>query len=95
VDFICRAAESEAFRTTEKSLQKLKDLALACRVKAELVDDFHNLGVTCQYGNVIVYARDKGRGSRLHKQVDALRGKIDGIYNLEIHSTAGLPPEAV
>jgi cytidylate kinase len=95
VDFICKAAESEGFRTTEKGLQKIKDLALACRVKAELADDFHNLGVTCQYGNVIVYTKDKGRGTRLHKQLEELRGRIDGIYNLEIHSAAALPPEAV
>jgi cytidylate kinase len=95
VDFICKAAESDGFRTTEKSLQKLKDLALACRVKAELVDDFHNLGVTCQYGNVIIYTKDKSRGTRLHKQIEELRGRIEGIYNLEIHSAAGIPTEAV
>ena len=95
VDFICKAAESEAFRTTEKSLQKLKDLALACRVKAELVDELHHLGVTCQYGNVIVYTRDKSRGTRLHKQLEELRGRIDGIFNLEIHSATDIPPEAV
>jgi cytidylate kinase len=95
VDFICQAAESEGFRTTEKSLQKLKDLALACRVKAELVDEFHNLWATCQYGNVIVYTKEKSRGTRLQKQIEDLRGRIDGIYNLEIHSAAVIPPEAV
>ncbi len=95
VDFICQAAESEAFRTTEKSLEKIRDLALACRVKAELVDEFHNIGVTCQYGNVIVYTKDKGRGAKLHKQIEAVRKTVDGIYNLEIHSAASFPPDAV
>jgi cytidylate kinase len=95
VSFICQAAESDAFRTTEKSLQKIKDLALACRIKAELVDEFPTLGITSQYGNVIVYARDKNPGAKLQKQLEAVRSHIDGIYNLEIHSAAALPPDAV
>lgn len=95
VDFICQAAQSEAFRTTEKSLEKIRDLALACRVKAELVDEFHNIAVVCQYGNVIVYTKDKGRAAKLHKHVDQIRKTVDGIYNMEIHSSAGFPADAV
>ncbi len=95
VDFICQAAQSEAFRTTEKSLEKIRDLALACRVKAELVDEFHNIAVACQYGNVVVYTKDKGRAAKLHRQVGAVRKTIEGIYNLEIHSVAGFPTDAV
>ena len=95
VSFICQAAKSDAFRTTDKSLQETKDLALACRVKAELVDEFPSLGVTSQYGNVIVYTRDKNPGAKLQKQLEAVHNRIDGIYNLEIHSAAALPPDAV
>ena len=95
VDFICQAAQSEAFRTSEKTLQAIKDLAMACRIKAELVDEFPALGVTCHYGNVIVYTRDKSHGAKLQKQIEGIRGNMDGIYNLEIHTAAGFPPEAV
>ena len=95
VDFICRAVESEGFRSTEKSLQMIGDLALACRVKVEIVDEYPSLGVTCQYGNVIVYTKDKSHGSKLQKQLEAVRTKISGIYNLEIHSAATFPPDAV
>jgi cytidylate kinase len=98
VDFICQAAESQAFRTTEESLEKIRDMALACRVKAELVDEFHNIGVTCHFGNVVVYTKEKSRGAKLHRQVEAVRKTVGGIYNLynlEIHSAAGFPPDAV
>ena len=95
VDFICRAVESEGFRATGKSLQMINDMALACRVKAEIVDEFPSLGVTCQYGNVIIYTKDKSHGSKLQKQLEAVRTKINGIYNLEIHSAATFPPDAV
>lgn len=95
VDFICRATETDGFRTSEKTLQQIKDLALACRVKAEIVDDFPTLGVTCHYGNVIVYTKDKTHGARLQKQLDDVRKTIDGIYNLEIHSATEFPPDAV
>lgn len=96
VDFICQAAQSEGFRQTENSLRKLKDLALACRVKAELVEEFPSIGVTCQYGNVIVYTKEKSLGgAKLHKRIEALRNTINHMYHLEIHSTDGLPPDAV
>lgn len=96
VDFICRAAASNGFLTTEKMRRKMKDLALACRVKAELVEAFPAIGVTCQFGNLIVYIKDKGSGGTdLHKRVKRLAGEIDGIYNLEIHAVQSMPPEAV
>ncbi len=96
VDFICQAAQSEGFRATEKSSQQLKDLALACRVKAELVEEFPSVGVTSQYGNIIVYSKEKGQaGGRLHKRVDLIRKQIDGIYNIEIHAADSIHPDAV
>ncbi len=96
VSFICEAARSEGFRTTDKSLQPVKDLALACRIKAELVEEFPTVGVTCQYGNVIVYTREKGTGgSRLHKRIEALSKEIQGVFNLEVHSSENFPADAV
>jgi hypothetical protein len=95
VSFICQAAQSEAFRTTDEFMQQIRDMALACRIKAEIVDDFPTLGVTCHYGNVIVYTKDKSHGNRLQKQLDDIRKNISGIYNLEIHSGKNLPPDAV
>lgn len=96
VEFICRASESEVFRSTQQSLQKLKDFALACRIKAELVEDFPNAGVTCQYGNIIVYARDKDLvKAKLATKIEMIRKHISGIHNLEIHAQDPIPKEAV
>lgn len=96
VSFICEAARSEGFRVTEKNLQPMKDLALACRVKAELVEEFPAVGVTCQYGNVIVYSREKVTGaSRLHKRLEALRHEIQEVFNLEVHTLENIPTDAV
>jgi cytidylate kinase len=96
VDFICEAAQREGFRTTAELLQKMKDLALACRIKADLVEAFPGVGVGCEYGNVIIYAKDKGAvGSALHKRLDAIRRETGGIYNLEVHSVDRMPREAV
>ena len=96
VDMICQAAQREGFRTSDKLLQTMRDLALACRIKAELVEDFPALGVRSEYGNVIIYTKDKGHvGAALQKRLDAIRKATSGIYNLEVHSVASLPREAV
>jgi cytidylate kinase len=96
VNFICQAAGCEGFTTSEKTLQRVKDLALACHVKAELVDDFPVAGVSCQHGNVVVYVRNKVRGgSQLHKRFETIRQKHKEIYNIEVHSEKILPSDAV
>ena len=96
VDFICRASTREGFRTTDQMRQKMSDLALACRVKADLVEDFPTVGVSCEYGNVIIYTRDKGHvAAALHRRLDAIRKKASDIYHLEIHTVGSIPREAV
>ncbi|OQX61272.1 MAG: histidine kinase [Desulfococcus sp. 4484_241] len=96
VGFICKAAQSSGFTASERSKQNLKDLALACHVKAELVADFPNIGVTCEYGNVIVYCKagDRG-GAKLGRRLDELKRKLAGIYSVEMHSGVPAPPDAV
>ncbi len=96
VDFICRAAQSEGFQTTAQSLRKMNDLALACRIKAELVEDFPSTGITCSYGNIIVYAKDKDQASaKLHEKLEKIHQNITGIHNLEVHAADPMPMDAV
>ena len=96
VDFICKAATLEGFRTTEKMRQKMEDLALACRIKADLVEDLPAVKVSCEYGNVIIYARDKGHaGAVLHGRLEAMHQAIGGIHHVEVHSISNAPREAV
>ena len=96
VDFICRAAAAKGFQATEKSLQQVADMAVACRVKAALVDDFPNVGVTCEYGNVLVYVKSREQtNTRLTKQLSRIRENMEGIHHLETHAGATIPSEAV
>jgi cytidylate kinase len=96
VDFICRTAKREGFRTNDKLLQTMKDLALASRIKTYLVDNFPAVGVKSEYGNVIIYTKDKGHlGTALQKRLEAIRKADSDIYNLEVHSVGSIPREAV
>jgi len=95
VDFICRAASRQGFQATPASLQKARDLALACRIKAALANEFPHVGVTSQHGNAIVHIKDRDLGgARLHKKIEALRTETPGLFNLEVHEAANLPPDA-
>ncbi|MBF0232019.1 MAG: cytidylate kinase-like family protein [Desulfamplus sp.] len=96
VDFICQAAQTEGFKSTEKSKQKAKDMAVACRVKAALVDDFPDIGVTCEYGNVLVYTKGKDHGAgKLTKKLNAIRESVSGMHHIETHAGTEFPPDAV
>jgi cytidylate kinase len=96
VDYICQAAGTEEFKSSEKNIQKAKDISVACRVKASLVEEFPNISVTCEYGNVLIYmkGRDHMTG-KLSKKLNNIRESISGIYHLETHAGLEPPPDAV
>jgi len=96
VAIICQATESEGFRITDERLRKINDFALACQIKAELVEEFPSVGVACQYGNVVVYSKDREpSGGKLYQRIDRIREEISGIFNIEIHTMDHYPEEAV
>jgi cytidylate kinase len=96
VDFICQAATREPFKTTAESQQKTDDLALACKVKATLVDQYFDVAVTSKYGNVVIYTKTGDRMTqKLLKRVESLAQEIEGINNLEVHSSGYYPPDAI
>ena len=96
VDFVCQAACRQQFKTTDSSRHIMDDLAIACQVKASLVDHFFDVAVTSEYGNVIIYTKTRERqGQRLKKKVEILKEEIEGINNLEVHAGLPYPPDAV
>lgn len=96
VNFICQAAQSEEFITSENSRQKIKDLALSCYVKAELAHDFPDIGVTCEYGNLLIYLKSKDHATgKLTKRLDEIRHTKHDIYNLEVHAGIPIPGDAI
>ncbi len=96
VDLICHSAQLPQFATTRDSQRAMDDLVIACDVKAALVDEFADISVACNGGNVLVYC---GTGERHRRKVrtaaEALQGKIDGLRNLEVHAGATPPSSAV
>ena len=96
VDFICQAAGRPQFKSTDASRHKMGDLAIACLVKAALVEQFPDVAVTSEYGNVIIYTKAQERlGHKLQDRVKALEEEIEGINNLEAHAGLPYPPNAV
>jgi len=96
VDFICQAATKEQFRITESYQRKMEDFALACQVKAALVDPFFDVGVTCEYGNVLIYTEAKNhQANKLKKMANGIAKEIEGINNLEVHAGVSVPKNAI
>ena len=96
VDFICRSANLEPFKTTSKSQKILDDLALSTQVKVALIDAFPHIFVKSDHGNVLIYVKSDMRQSRkLQVAAKRLIDKIPGIYSMEVHPGGGTPPGAV
>jgi cytidylate kinase len=97
VDFIVQAAGRQCFQATPESQRKMDDLALACQIKAELVkQDCFDLGVTSEYGNVVVYVGKGGRHTyHLDAKLGPLRASLPGINHLEVREGLAFPPAAV
>ena len=96
VEFICHAATRDQFKTTDEYKRKMDDFAIACQVKAALVDPFSEAGVTSQYGNVLIYIKSGDRvAQKLKNRVKGLDKEIKGINNLEIHAGVPVPSDAI
>jgi cytidylate kinase len=96
VDYICQAANTEGYKSSEKNIQKAKDMSVACQVKADLVVEFPNISVTCEYGNVLIYMKGKDQMTgKLTKKLNHIRESISGIHHLETHAGLEPPPDAV
>ena len=97
VDIIVEAVGRECFKTTPEAQQKIEDLNLACRIKAALVEnDCIDLGVACEYGNVVVYTKQGCRHShRIEETLHRLRREIEEINHVEVYEGLPFPPHAV
>ncbi len=95
-DLICRSAEMPQFKTTSDSKQEMLDLALACEVKAALLQKHLEVSVGSHFGNVLVYYDGSERHHRtLKAELDALERSVSGINNVEVHAGVSPPDDAV
>jgi cytidylate kinase len=87
IGLICDMAEQEPFRITEGHHRKLGDLAVACKVKSEILDLDPNVDVQCEFGNVVVTTRgDERKARKLDEKVRDLAGKLEGVHNVEVRA---------
>ncbi len=96
VDLICRSVELEQFETTKESQHAMDDLALACQVKAVLLDHHSDVAVASKYGNVVVYCSGSDRHARkIRTEIKEICTSIKGINNIEVHGGVSPPSSAV
>ncbi len=96
IDLICQSASMKHFTATPESQKAMEDLALACQVKAALIEKFPNVHTVSDYGNILIYNSVSERRIRDFKStvMDIISG-IDGINNVEVHAGVSPPPNAV
>lgn len=96
VEAIYQSARLSHFQATKESQREMEDLALACELKAELVEKYPGIRVKSTYGNILLYV-DAGEhyARKVQMSAEALRSKLKGINNIEIHAGVSPPPEAV
>jgi cytidylate kinase len=96
VEMICQGALKEPFKSTQDCVRQSQDFLLACKLKAKLVEHFPDVGVTCEYGNLLVYAVTKEAHTAKFKTVlTQFKHENKTIHNLEVHSGVIIPDEAV
>ncbi len=96
IGLICDTARQEAFQITETHRQKLRDLALACKVKSDLLDLDQNVIVQCEFGNLLVHTRgDHRKAQKLDEKVRELTRNTKGVHNIEVRAgVVRLPHDA-
>jgi cytidylate kinase len=86
VDIICRAVQSQRFGTTAESQKAVEDLALAARVKAELVNLVPGATVSAREGTIYVDARATlTQESQIADEIRALVQEIPGVKEVKVH----------
>ncbi|MGO9123053.1 MAG: AAA family ATPase [Desulfomonilaceae bacterium] len=86
VDIICRVVQSQRFKATTESQKGVEDLALAARVKAELVNLVPGAGVSAREGTIYVDARATlTQESQITDEIKALVQEIPGVKEVKVH----------
>lgn len=86
VDIICRAVQSQRFKATAESQKEVEDLALAARVKAELVNLVPGATVSAGEGTIYVDARATlTQEGQITDEIKALLQEIPGVKEVKVH----------
>ncbi len=86
VGTIIEAVGYRKFRPVTYSVKCLSDLAIAARVRAELLRSMKDIRVQARDGTVIVFVKGSGREKvKKSRAIKEIAGKIDGVSFVEVH----------
>ncbi|SMC85652.1 Cytidylate kinase [Desulfocicer vacuolatum DSM 3385] len=91
VSLICKTAQSNTFCPTPESQAHMADLALAARIKATLIANYANIGITSSNGRVSIHVNelvDNPAGTK--QKIQDCMAHISGIESLSIHVKSNL-----
>ena len=85
-DIICYTVELEQFRTTPESQSALDDLALAARVKAEIVEKYPVSKVTAREGEALVHVQaSETVATAIEEDIECMAGQVTGVKKVRVH----------
>jgi len=86
VDIICSTVQLKQFRTTPESQKTMDDLAMAAKVKAEIVKEYPNVKVTAQAGDVIIHVQaSETLESTIVKDIECAARQVPGVRKVRVH----------
>jgi len=85
-DIICDTVKLKQFRTTPESQRAINDLALAARVKAQIVKEYPNAKVTARDGWVFVHIRgSETLQSEAVEKIECMAREVPGLKEVAVH----------
>jgi len=96
VRLISDMAQYPRFRPMSYSIKTIKDLALASRVRADLLSEHPEIRVSANGDTVIVHVRCSPRQKlRTVEAIKSSAGKLPGVKVVEVHAMKKLPSQPV
>jgi cytidylate kinase len=85
-DLICHTVQLEQFKPTPESQQAMADLALAARVKAQIVEKYPVSKVTAREGEALVDVQaSETLTSAIEEEIGCLVGHVAGLKKVKVH----------
>jgi cytidylate kinase len=86
VDIICETVTLKQFRTTPESQKAINDLALAAKVKAQIVEEYPNAKVTAQGESILIRIRaSETLQSEMVEEIECMARKVPGVKKVTVH----------
>ena len=88
VDLICAAVAQPQFKATQKSQQRIEDLALAARVKSTIINDCPSCEVVAGGNSVEITARVSSyTGTTIDEDIKIQALKVPGVASVSVKLT--------